>query len=254
LVALAAGVNHGDGSGATPLHYAVARGHEALVDALVRAGSDLTWRDYDGHAPIHVLARSSLNRMTDEKSARLTRALARDLDSLSMQSGGENEKGRTALHLAMARNRAQMMRALLDLDVSVDVRNGVGETALHEATNMAMQSMAGFLIDEGADLRAGTRVGDTPLHLAITSLNLPLAKYLVTRARDLGLVGYVNAANDSDVTALHIATRQRRDTTIRWLVSVGANPHLSDASGETPLGLARAEGRQDLVDIMLRHR
>ena len=85
--------------------------------------------------------------------------------------------GDTALHIAAAGYRPDLVRALLALGADVTARNRRGAQPLHYASDGAPGSRAwnpkaqaetiSCLIDAGADPNAGDKSGVTPLHRAI---------------------------------------------------------------------------------------
>jgi len=49
-------VHQRDSEGATPLHWAADRGHQASIDVLLQHGVDLNACDHDGMTPLHYAA------------------------------------------------------------------------------------------------------------------------------------------------------------------------------------------------------
>ncbi|RDE04642.1 ankyrin repeat domain-containing protein [Sphingomonas aracearum] len=66
----------------------------------------------------------------------------------------------------------------------------------------------------------------------------------------------INTARDisSGESALHVTVRGGNLTYTRFLLDRGANPNVEDGKGDTPLLLATAANRQDLVEALLNSR
>jgi len=58
---------------------------------------------------------------------------------------------------------------------------------------------------------------------------------------------------ESGRTALHVATENGHTDVCRILTEAGANPSVKDLSGFTPIEIAEARGRNDIVEILNTH-
>lgn len=118
-----------------------------------------------------------------------------------------------------------------------------GRSSLHYAalTNDAAEVMR--LVAEGETPDSSDRQGFTPLHLASQDHALDAAAALL----DLGAM--VDPTNSFGNTPLFVAvfnSRGRREM-INLLRSRGANPLHPNEAGQTPLGLARLIGNNDVA-------
>lgn len=118
----------------------------------------------------------------------------------------------------------------------------LGRTALHYAALENEPAKVRELISRGAQPDAADDQGFTPLHLAAQEWAAEAAAELL----DAGST--VDATNAFGNTPLFTATfnSQGRGELIQLLREHGADPHHANASGQTPLGLARLIGSFDV--------
>jgi ankyrin repeat protein len=118
-----------------------------------------------------------------------------------------------------------------------------GDTALHIAAAAYRKEMISTLLAEGANVRARNRLGDEPLHSA--AVGTPGSPAWNPSAQTAAIVALIkagadpNALNKTGVSPLHRAVRTRCAAAVRALLTHGADPALRNKSGSTPLHLAR---------------
>ena len=117
-----------------------------------------------------------------------------------------------------------------------------GDTALHVAAAAYRQEIVPKLIATGANVRARNRRGAEPLHYAVDGMpgsrtwNPPAQAATVARLIEAG--ADPNAADKSGVTPLHRAVRTRCAAAVKALLEAGADPRRKNNSGSTPMLLA----------------
>ena len=113
-----------------------------------------------------------------------------------------------------------------------------GDTALHMAAAGFRADMVQALIDHGADCTARNRRGAQPLHYAAdTNRWAPQAQAAVIAC--LTAAGApVNATDKSGTTPLHRAVRTRSSPAVEALLKAGADPRTRNGQGSSPLHLA----------------
>jgi uncharacterized protein len=150
-------------NGETPVMAALYRGHQAIVEALVDAGT-----------PLDLFAAAALG-FPEIVEARLAENPAA-LNSLAYD-------GWTALHLAAFFGRLPVVTLLLQRGADLFVRsaNSIGNTPLHAAVAGGRVESALALIEAGSDVNAPDGGGHTPLHIAAEAGYLPIVEALLRR-------------------------------------------------------------------------
>lgn len=155
---------------ATALHWAAAGGHLAVAKRLLSAGADIDGAG-DRHA-VGVLGWATCFDQVHAKVAEfllsrgarptmlvavalgredLVRRLAADPAELGLHKMSRFGHHRTPLHLAVLKNRADMVRVLLELGADSRAKDSRGYTPLNFVTATSDPAIAGLLISAGAD-------------------------------------------------------------------------------------------------------
>jgi len=113
-----------------------------------------------------------------------------------------------------------------------------GDTALHLAAAAFRRPVAELLVEHGANCRARNRRGAEPLHYAADANHWDPAAQAETIRYLLSVGADPNAWDRSGVGALHRAVRTRSWPAVRELLDGGASPTAPNKSGSTPLHLA----------------
>lgn len=209
--------------GTTALMLEAAKGRTPLFDALLKAGADVNQKTYYGRTA-------------------LSEAAARGkLDSLNLllDRGANSEARNGALPEAASGGHIEIVRILIDRGVDAESIN----KAFVEAGGYAKLEVLPILLQKGADVRkigalALTGAADRRGVSGITDLErAETIRYLL----DLGVDP--DAAGTDGWTALCYAIWGRRPSTVKVLLSGGANPNVicKDPGGETPLTLAAGD-------------
>ncbi len=118
--------------------------------------------------------------------------------------------GRTDLHHAAVDSDFERVHALIAAGSAVNARDRDGFTPLHFAAQEHAVAIARLLIDSGADVDAVNLHGNTPLFTAVFN-------------------------------------SRGRGEMIELLRAAGADPRLTNGSGQTPVGLARLIDNYDVA-------
>ena len=196
----------------------------------------------------------------------------------------ENEELDARLISAAGRGEAEAVERLLDEGASVGARDANGRTALVAAAYGNHLATAEVLVRAGADVNAKddteqsaylistSEVGDDPRLLELTlekgadvgSLDSYDGTGLI-RAADRGHVRIVEKLLETRTDVDHVNNLgwtalleaiilgegdERHTEVVRLLVEGGADPNLPDGEGVTPLGHARANGYDGMVEIL----
>lgn len=117
-----------------------------------------------------------------------------------------------------------------------------GDTALHIAAASYRTELVRKLIQAGADVHARNRLGDQPLHAA--AVGIPGSCSWNPSAQSATILFLIkagadpNAADKRGVTPLHRAVRTRCAAAVQTLLENGADPTRKNGNGSTPTLLA----------------
>ena len=184
-------------------------------------------------------------------SAYDNRNLVSHLISKGANVNVKSPDGVTPLHLAAGKNAAMSAEVLLNngADVDADARiNGIGGiTPLQVAAATDGDKVAALLIKNGANVNA-IAVGDGgPLHAAARHNSRKVAGLLISEGADIDAQG-----GDEGMTPLHRAALYGHADVADLLIVRGANPDAKTYADETPLDIAKREGKRDVVALLER--
>jgi ankyrin repeat protein len=115
LIRAGAQIDASDKRGIVPLHVAIDRGREGVVEALISAGAKLDASTSDGSTPLHLVRGDSDAKLLVEAGAPVNRA---DL------------KGQTPLHVAVVKGKSWVSEVLLAAGASLEVKDKRGWTPM----------------------------------------------------------------------------------------------------------------------------
>jgi ankyrin repeat protein len=211
------------------LHLIAGRNEDlSLFAHLMGQGLDANLQDHQGVTPF--MAAASQNRLE------VVKLLGESVDNIDVT----DEKGRTALALALAGNTPEVTGYLLDKGAEVQIADKRGNSMAYyllkgynAAKPEGFEAKAALLRNAGLNLTKSQHNGNTLLHLAAMDNNLSLMKRL--RKFDID----INAKNDEGNTALLLAAMSTDDgQTLAYLVSEGADTSARTAFDESVYDLA----------------
>lgn len=149
-----------------------------------------------------------------------------------------HNNGMTAVHYAVKRKNAAMLRILLDAGASVEAKNESGERPLEQAMRLERswerRPLVAALLQAGADANIPADGTNAPLYLAVTHEDAETAALLIRHGANVNANNVLKRALESS-GAYDIAAA---------LIDAGAQP--GDVRAETVLAMARA-GAVDLM-------
>jgi ankyrin repeat protein len=268
--------------GQTPLYSASVCNLPDIVATLVRLGADVNARDQENMTPLLWV---STPRLFIIDGLAICYAAVQTLLEHGASVDARNNDGKTPLHIALQGRHRDIVELLLKFGAgsTVHLRDMNGQTPLHVAAHSNLTDIVLSLLKLGADVDAqdndnmtpllltisedvvqtllehGARVdprnknGQTPLHLASERLDAALVAFYLKLGVD------IDAQDNSHRTPLHtvLLSRPRTPKGIRrrWgifekttvlLLEHGANVHLEDDHGRTPLQVAAELGVENL--------
>ncbi len=172
-------VNQVDERGYTPLHLAAASGkNPKIIQALLKAGADVTLKDRRGRTAEQVLKNKKALTYFKEANAVRDRELmliaaidsnnkesAQKLLSEGVSPNSYAKDGITpALMYAIEKKRPLIIKALIQSGANPNCKNANGYSALHIAAGHGDRDTLKVMLESGADPMARTPHGAYPIH------------------------------------------------------------------------------------------
>ena len=162
---------------------------------------------------------------------------------------------------AVKSNNIQLVQSLLQggqqqTNYNVNAEDAQGITPIIEASLLGNIEMVELLILHGAYAQPQPGFRHTPLRAACLTANIPLIKLLVDRGAD------VNAKSEGGRKPLmgacylrpqYDAMPNRQElsfNTVRLMLQLGANPHITNSFGESALDLCVNRGYMESVSVI----
>ncbi|XP_033635280.1 transient receptor potential cation channel subfamily A member 1 homolog isoform X2 [Asterias rubens] len=252
----------------TAIHVAVDSGKQEIVQMCLEKGANVNTFDYQRNTSLHVAAAAghlNIVKLLLQRGARI--------DAL-------NAERATALHRACAFNRQHVVEFLIKSGAKLERRDKDNFTPLLIAASNGHSATIAELLKRGGNIRAvdkheksavywaaqenevqaltvlldhrkhkakkllmeSDRYNNTPLHIAAEKGYIQIVKILLERGASL------EAKNEEEQTALHLASKHGRVHTLNELVRqdiTGINDE--DENSNSPLHLAATEGHAKCV-------
>ncbi|XP_037566345.1 E3 ubiquitin-protein ligase MIB2 isoform X2 [Dermacentor silvarum] len=216
-------VNTQDEYGDTPLHDAVGKRNEEIVDLLVNFPTiDFTVKNKRSFNPFHQAALKGNTHATE-------RILSKKPELVDVKK----KDGYSALHLAALNNYYSLAKILLTKGrCTIDLKNDEQQTALLLAVYKGHCDLAELLVEAGANINEPDEDGDTPMHVSlmrrseIKVQSLSSVRAPATRMIANELLQSRTPGMDGDLAlACFLANR-------------GGDLHRKNKAGRTPLDMA----------------
>ncbi|MEO6392587.1 MAG: ankyrin repeat domain-containing protein, partial [Pyrinomonadaceae bacterium] len=163
----------------------------------------------------------------DEYTQQIAELLRRGVDVDQAE-----DDGTTALHVAVLRNREDIIRQLLKAGANPNALNERGENVLFLVNDKDDNDLIKFVLQIGADVNQVNRDGNTPLIRFANWDEDDRLKFFVDAGADLDM------QNANGNTALMVAAAKGNDSAVKVLLAGGANLSVQNADGKAALDLA----------------
>ena len=151
-----------------------------------------------------------------------------------------------SLMQAVKADNAAQVRQLIAAGVDVNAADASGDIPLIMAAYLGHTEITRLLLEAGADVAAvDSGMKATALHAAAYAGRTEPARLLIQHGIDIDAQDPYNG-----YTALHDAIWQNNVETARVIVDAGADLTLRNHEGQTPLEMARARKRQQIVAMI----
>ncbi|XP_063817725.1 poly [ADP-ribose] polymerase tankyrase-2 isoform X1 [Pseudophryne corroboree] len=242
----------------TPLHIASGKGHNDVVEVLVKHEAKVNALDNLGQTCLHRAAhcghlqtcRLLLNSGCDPAIVSLQGFTALQMGNESVQQ--LLQEGLTFSNTDADRQLLEAAKAG-DLDIVKKLCNaqmvncrdveGRQSTPLHFAAGYNRVAVVEYLLQHGADVHAKDKGGLVPLHNACSYGHYEVAELLVKHG------AVINVADLWKFTPLHEAAAKGKYEICKLLLQHGADSTKKNRDGNTPLDLVK-DGDTDIQDLL----
>ncbi|XP_008113525.1 poly [ADP-ribose] polymerase tankyrase-2 isoform X2 [Anolis carolinensis] len=242
----------------TPLHVASEKGHNDVIEVVVKHEAKVNALDNLGQTSLHRAAhcghlqtcRLLLSSGCDPSIVSLQGFTASQMGNESiqqlLQEGvplGNSEADRQLLEAAKAGDMDTVKKLCTVQSVNCRDIEGRQSTPLHFAAGYNRVSVVEYLLQHGADVHAKDKGGLVPLHNACSYGHYEVAELLVKHG------AVVNVADLWKFTPLHEAAAKGKYEICKLLLQHGADPTKKNRDGNTPLDLVK-DGDTDIQDLL----
>eukprot|EP01097_Dermamoeba_algensis_P004887 TRINITY_DN3134_c0_g1_i1.p1 TRINITY_DN3134_c0_g1~~TRINITY_DN3134_c0_g1_i1.p1 ORF type:complete len:1350 (-),score=327.49 TRINITY_DN3134_c0_g1_i1:118-4167(-) len=271
-------INMVDSEGKTALHYAVTKGEMQLVSALYFPGIEINAREKYGRTPLHLAAEfgyvdittflllkgSNIEVPDDEGRSAIHLAClnghdnivvvfaTRTPESLSLR----DRYGLTPLALSCLYGKLECVKVLLDAGAKVQDADSFLRNCLHAAAFSGSKEIFQALLNETSNgnqtpkseelLNSKDKFGRTPLFYATRTNRKSLVRFLLEK-----MTVDVSIADETEMTALHLASLLGFSDIVQLLWHHGAPLNPKEINGRSPLHMCAATGFNDCITFLI---
>jgi len=205
-----------------------------IVPKLIALGANINTTDPYGSSVLHLTIAES----TNIKLIELIINLGANLNAI-------NNVGRTPLHCADSHD---VINLLLNKGADPRIRDRKGSTILHSThiyiSHESDQDTINLIISHGADVNAQDKQLNTPLHILAQSRGFkPTIRALANAGAQ------VNMQNKKGLTPIIMAAKKRKNSVVKALLKLGADPTIPDNGGYNAVQWAQNKGYVNIVKI-----
>ncbi|XP_033097907.1 E3 ubiquitin-protein ligase MIB2-like [Anneissia japonica] len=223
----------------TAIMAACAKGHKAVVERLLQAGSDMEKRDKDGWTAVFFAVYGNSSAVVELLLSKRCNVNAR------------SNNGNTCLHIASRRGYERCVAVLLSTRYNCDpnIKDNDGDTALHEATSNKHGSVTTLLVQHpNINLLLNNGKGMNAFHLAAAHDDVVSLQKMVQKNSNV-----MNSRKSDGLTALHLAAMNDSPNAVKYFISTPmCNKNIQDGRGSTPLHCAVGKGHNQVIELLVK--
>ena len=162
--------------------------------------------------------------------------------------------GNTPLHMAVLFRRSENLDEILAFNPDIDAKNKEGFTPLLLAVQrMGNEEAIKYLIQNGASLDITDPQGRNALLLSVDSNQRGYIGFLVSNGMN------INSQDNNGNTVLHYVYNKVLENNFfipfakdlaKDLLKEGADPHIKNNEGKSPMDLAVESGEKELIELL----
>ncbi|KAL7851688.1 hypothetical protein AOLI_G00220440 [Acnodon oligacanthus] len=233
-----------DDSGASPLHYAVSRGHLRAIKLIVQVAGpqELNAVDEEGNTPLHWAVQK------DQRGSCST------LLGLGADPNILNKCLLSPLHLAVSLRHNGLVEELLFHSLTdPNLEGDLGNTPLILAASLDNHEALCTLYRNGAKLCRQNKLGHFALHAAAFAGAKKSMEAILQKGEETGMSieSHINCLDRSISSPLHLAVRGGNLEVIELCIAHGAKIDQQQCDKSTALHFACTQGAIEAVKVML---
>lgn len=204
-------------------------------------------------APARPAQPTALDRNLLTAAAAGDAALVGKLLAAGASPHAADERGRTALLIAVSLRHNRVARVLIQAGADVNRKDEDANSAFLLAASTGQIDLVRLALDHGADLASTDRYRGTALTVAAQHGNVEVVKLLLRAGAP---VDHVNALGWTALLEAIVLGdgSSRYESVVELLLDAGADPNLADRDGNTPTRHARQRGYKTMVKMLMRQR
>jgi ankyrin repeat protein len=156
---------------------------------------------------------------------------------------GVDDRGDTALHLAVTRNNLEIAKLLLENKANVNKPNDGKLIPINIACIWGYSDMVKLLIEYGSKINTHEEIHWSPLYMAINTGNIEIVKLLIEN-------GANTVSSDNKQSIIHMSCGNGYLETTKLLIEYGADIHALNCDGWSTLNLAAYHRHLDVVKLL----
>lgn len=221
------------------------KGDRAGIEAAIQRGASIEEVDIEGNTPLHVAVEAPRNEIATVS------CLLENMANPNVQ----NYMGAAPLHYVCLRksNWRGIANLLLENGADIDCQTFGGKSALHFAAEHQLPELVEVLCLFGADANLLDAKANTAMHLALAKVGGrdTVKKQILEQLVSASACFQVH--NLSGLAPLHLACSTGAIRCVQFLIESGSDILATTAAGESGLHLACASGFAEVVQLFIHH-
>jgi len=231
--------------GVTALLTAAKEGNAAMVDLLIENGAEVEKQDWWGGTAMRRASDAWGDTAPGSEQNKFTEVIERLIAAGANVDAQDDEDGYTALHIAAANGRLNMVDFFLSRGASIQLRDWWGRTPVQIAAEARQFNAVNRLLDCGAKIEYRPDDKERLLLQSCENGIAELVESYLAEGVDVNSKGWLGE------TPLRVAAESNQLKIVDILIKAGANVDIEDMWRRTPLRRAAERGHTTVVERIL---